>query len=156
MNTFQSFLAAHPLFSDLSEEDQNALSGCVTEQVFPEGARILKSNDPADAFYMIREGQVSLQIHAPHRPPLMIQTLGPEEVLGWSWMLPPYQWHFDAVAQTEVSAFQLDARCVRGKCEQDPRFGYLLGQCFSKIMLERLNATRLQLLDVYGHPGGIR
>ena len=154
MKTFVDFLSVHPLFSELSPENQELLCGCVQERAFDPHEMILKSNAPADAFHMIREGQVSLQVHAPHRPPLIIQTLGPDEVLGWSWMIPPYEWHFDAVAQTPVSTFELDARCVRGRCETDPSFGYMLSQCFSHIMLERLNATRLQLLDVYAHPGG--
>jgi signal-transduction protein with cAMP-binding, CBS, and nucleotidyltransferase domain len=154
MKTLSDYLEAHPLFTELPEAYRHELENCAVEQHYAPGEAILLSRQPADHFHFIRSGRVALQIHPPHTAPMLIQTLCEGDVLGWSWMLPPYEWHFDALAQSDVSTFRMDARCVRGKCDQDPRLGYLLNQIFSRIMLERLMATRLQLMDVYGKPTG--
>jgi CRP-like cAMP-binding protein len=72
------------------------------------------------------------------------------EVLGWSWLIPPYHWKFDARAIEQTRALALDGKCLRTKCEEDHDLGYELLKRFAQIMEERLQATRLQLLDVYG------
>ncbi len=156
MISFPEFLAQHPLFSEIPEHVAHTLSECATEARYPANAALLLGGAPADHFHFIREGNVALQLHPPHRGPVILQTLGSGDVLGWSWMLPPYTWHFDAIAQTDCATFRLDARCVRGKCDADPAIGYLLTRIFSVIMLERLMATRLQLLDLYAPPGDVR
>ena len=92
---------------------------------------------------------VALEVFTPTRGPVVIETLGPGEVLGWSWLFPPYRWHFDAQAVEPVRAVALDGGCLRGKCEEDPRLGYELTRRFAAIMMDRLQATRLRLLDVY-------
>jgi CRP/FNR family transcriptional regulator, cyclic AMP receptor protein len=71
-------------------------------------------------------------------------------VLGWSWLFPPYRWHFDASASAETSAVVLDGACLRGKCEDDASLGYRLMKRFAQLIQQRLQETRLQLLDVYG------
>jgi len=72
--------------------------------------------------------------------------------VGWSWLVPPYQWHFDMRAVSDVRAFSIDGRCLRNKCESDSCFGYQMMKRFSTLMAERLEATRLQLLDLYRDP----
>ena len=153
MNSLADYLSGHPLFSKLPPEYLQSLEGCAQRQRYAAGDVILKTHTNADAFFVITEGLVSLQVHPASGEPVLIQSLREGDVLGWSWMLPPYLWHFDAVARENTATYRLDASCVRGKCEVDPQFGYQLSQCFSRIMLERLMATRLQLLDVYAHPG---
>jgi hypothetical protein len=93
---------------------------------------------------------VALEVTAPGRAPLVVQTLGAGEILGWSWLVPPHHWLFDAVALEQTRAIALDGRCLRGKCEADHDLGYELLKRFALIMEERLEATRLQLLDLYG------
>ncbi len=87
---------------------------------------------------------------APGRPPLVLQTVGAGDILGWSWLIPPYHWMFDAVALEPTRTIALDGRCLRGKCEADRVLGYELLKRFAHIMEQRLQATRLQLLDLYG------
>jgi len=74
-------------------------------------------------------------------------------VLGWSWLFPPYRWHFDAHATTVVRATAFDGTCLRGKCDADPALGYELTSRFAQTLIERLQWTRLRLLDVYGNVG---
>jgi CRP-like cAMP-binding protein len=83
---------------------------------------------------------------------LRIQTVGPGEILGWSWLISPYRWHFTGVVVLETRAIALDGECLRNKCERDPHFGYEMLKRLSQVMERRLEATRLQLLDVYGMP----
>ena len=73
--------------------------------------------------------------------------------MGWSWLFPPYRWHLDAIAREPVAAVAFDAACLRAKCDEDHELGYQLMRRFAALMLGRLAATRLQLLDVYGHDG---
>ena len=99
---------------------------------------------------MIRTGRVALEIGAPGRENLRIQTVGPGEILGWSWLISPYRWHFGGIAVLETRAIALDGECLRNKCEKDPVFGYEMLKRLSQVMERRLEATRLQLLDLYG------
>jgi hypothetical protein len=71
-------------------------------------------------------------------------------VIGWSWLFPPYRWHFDGRALSSVRATSFDGACLRGKCDQDPALGYELMKRFARVFSERLRGTRLRLLDVYG------
>jgi hypothetical protein len=91
-----------------------------------------------------------VETFAPGRGPIIIQTLGEGEVLGWSWLIAPYRWRFDGRAVELTRAIALDGECLRGKCEEDHNFGYKLMKRFAHVMEQRLQATRLQLLDVYG------
>ncbi len=81
---------------------------------------------------------------------MIIETLGPGEVVGWSWLFPPYRWHFDAVALEPVRAVALDGLCLHAKCEENPRLGFDLTRRFAGVLVDRLQATRLRLLDMYG------
>jgi CRP-like cAMP-binding protein len=93
---------------------------------------------------------VALEIVAPQRGPIIVETLGEGDILGWSWLIPPYNWHFDARAVELTRAIALDGKCLRTKCEADHDLGYELLKRFTNIMEQRLEATRLQLLDIYG------
>jgi CRP-like cAMP-binding protein len=99
---------------------------------------------------MIRQGKVAIQIQAAERGPITVQTLGEGDVLGWSWLIPPYRWRFDARATELTRAIALDGKCLRTKSEEDHNLGYELLRRFSSIIVQRLEAARLQLLDVYG------
>ena len=98
-------------------------------------------------------GKLALEIPVPERGALVIETLRAGDVVGWSWLFPPYHWHFDTRAVESSSAIALDGACLRDKCDQDSHLGYLLMQRFARVVQEELRATQLQLLDVYGSAG---
>ncbi len=123
---------------------------CASNVRFDAGTYIFKEGSDANAFYLIREGLVALEISAPQCKPIILETLGAGDILGWSWLLPPFQWKFNAHASTSLRAIVLDGRCLRAKCEDNHDLGYELLKRFAKIMERRLEAVRYQLLDVYG------
>jgi len=122
---------------------------CAASATFDSGQFIVREGEAAGYFYIITRGKVALEVDAPGRGAIVIDTLGEDEVLGWSWLFPPYRWHFDARALELTRAIAFNAACLRGKCEQDPKLGYELVKRFSQVLMERLQATRLRLLDVY-------
>jgi hypothetical protein len=99
----------------------------------------------------LRHGAVAVEIFTPERDPVPVQVVGEGDVLSWSWLIPPYQAQFDARCITLTRAIAFDGTCLRTKCEQDHDLGYELMKRFARVMIERVRATRIQLLDVYGH-----
>jgi len=149
MDDLARVLAAHPFFADLPPAHLALLVGCATNTRLPAGAFLCRTGEEADRFYLLRAGKVALEILPPGCEPVVVQTLRDGEILGWSWLVPPHQWSFDAVAVEETRAIVLDGACLRGKCEADHDLGYELLRRFAIVIAERLEATRLQLLDVY-------
>ena len=145
VTTLEPILKEHPFFAEL-------ISGCARNVRFESGALIARQGDAADAFYLIREGRVAVAFPSPQRE-MTIQTLSAGDLLGWSWLMPPYEWQFDVKAVKATRAIAMDGKCLRIKCEDDTRLGYELMKRLSRVMVERLQATRLQLLDVYGNKG---
>ncbi len=152
MKTLEPLLAEHPFFKGLEPRFLDLLVGCAANVRFEPGHYIFREGEIANTFYILREGCVALEIFAPGRGPVTLETLGEGEILGWSWLIPPYQRHFSARAVEMTRAFGLDAVCLRNKCEQDHDLGYELLKRFSTLIVDRLHATRLQLLDVYSTP----
>jgi CRP-like cAMP-binding protein len=107
-------------------------------------------------FYAVRSGAVGLELASPTQSPLVIETLHEGDVLGWSWLFPPYRVRYDARAIGEVHAIAFDGACLRGKCDDDHDLGYELMRRFAQVITERLQATRIRLLDVYGAPASVR
>ena len=140
----------HPFFADLDEGHGRLLCGCAKNVRFKSGEYLLREAEPADAFYLLREGRVALEINAPGRPRFTFQTVTVGDVVGVSWLIPPYRWSYDARAMETVRAISLDATCLRGKCDEDHDLGYDMMLRFVPMLVQRLQATRLQLLDVYG------
>ena len=143
-------LAKHPFFADLDSETLDLVAGCAENVSYPAGEYLFRQSEPADQFYIIRFGKISVEINTPSRGPHPLQTLGEGEVLGWSWLVPPHRWRFDSRAVELVRAIALDGRCLRAKCEENHELGHRLLARFSGVMAKRLEATRLQLMDVYG------
>jgi CRP-like cAMP-binding protein len=137
-------------FAGLDTRHLDLIAGCGRTAHFPAGARLFRTGDKADHFYLVRHGTVALELYAAGHQPLTIETLQDGEIAGFSWLFEPYRWMFDARAVAETSAIAFDAVCLRGKCDADHELGYQLMQRFAGISLSRLQATRLQLLDVYG------
>ncbi len=153
METLERILAEHPFFSGLEPSYTSLLVGCAANSRFDAGKYIFKEGEAANEFYVIRAGKVALEIFAPQRKPIILETLSEGEILGWSWLLPPYHWKFHARAVEDTRAIALDGKCLRTKCEQNHDLGYELLKRFSQIVEQRLEAARFQLLDVYGSKG---
>ena len=149
MQTLETILANHPFFKGFEPHYMQLITGCASNVRFKAGTYIFREGEPASSFYIIRQGKVALQAMAAQRGSLIIQTIEDGEVLGWSWLFPPYRWHFGARAIEETRAIVLDGVCLREKGEADHDFGYELVKRVAQIMMERLQATRLQALDIY-------
>jgi CRP-like cAMP-binding protein len=152
MRTLDELIADSPLFAGLTTAQLELLAGCARNEHADDGTMLFREGDPADRFYLVRQGAVALEIAAPGREALVVGTFGDGEVVGWSWLFPPYRWHFDGRVTGPAGLIAFDGACLRGKCDADHELGYLLMQRFAASMVERLQATRLQLLDVYGQP----
>lgn len=150
MREIDALLADHPFFRGLLPDDLALIAGCGSNVRFDVGAYLFHEGDPSDRFYLIRHGRVAIEISSPGRGRMTISTLGPGDMLGWSWLVPPYSKQSDARALELVRATAFDGACIRKKCEEDPRLGYELLKRFAQIIGQRLRATRMQLLDVYG------
>jgi CRP-like cAMP-binding protein len=142
-------LARHPLLEGLPADALELVAGCSRNAVFDAGSLLFLEGEPADTLYLVRRGAVSLETYMPGRGTLVIETFGPGDVIGWSWLFPPYVWQFDARATEPLGTLTVDAACLRAKAESDPRFGYELMKRFASIVLERLQAARFRLLDLY-------
>lgn len=152
METLEPMMAQHPFFKDFNRRYLDVLVGCASNARFDEKAYLFREGDDANQFFLIREGAVSLELARPGRPSATLQTMSTGEILGWSWLVPPYRWLFDARALEPTRALALDGKCLREKCEADHDLGYELFKRFAYVMERRLLATGLQLLDVYGGP----
>ena len=152
--TLEPLLRGHKFFAGLDPEYLTLLTGCASNAVFPADAFLFREGDPAETFFLIRDGRVSLEIAAPSSGALVVQTLGAGDVVGFSWLFEPHRWEFDGRAVERVRAVRMDGACLRGKCEADPHLGYELMRRFAGLAVNRLQATRLQLMDVYGRAHG--
>ncbi len=150
MTTMEELLAGHPFFAGLGASAAQLIAGCASNVHFAAADYIFSAGEAASRFYVIRHGRVALEVHSPTRGPLVIDTMDEGEVLGWSWLVPPYRHFGDARAVTPVSAIALDGTCLRGKCEADTELGYQLLKRVTTVMYERLESARVRLLDLYG------
>jgi len=150
--TIDQLLVEVPAFEGLDPEYLELIAGCGVNRVVEAGTYLWREGEPADDFFVVRRGRIALEVFSPARGQVVIGTHGPGELVGWSWLFPPYRWQFDGRAAETTHAIVFDGACLRGKCDADQTLGYELMQRFAARMLARLQATRLQLLDVYGHP----
>ena len=150
MKTLEHILGEQPFFKGLDLPYLNLIAGCSSNTVFRPEEFIFYAGEEANTFYIIRYGRVAIQACAPERGIVIIQSIGPGEALGWSWLFPPHRWRFDARALELTRAIALDGECLRKKCEEDPKLGYELMKRFAVIISKRLQATLVQLLDMYG------
>jgi len=140
-------IAAHPLLRGIKPQHVKVLAACAMPARFKEGELIFREGDPANRFSLLEEGKVSLEFNAKDEASVTIQTIGVGEVLGWSWLFPPYYWHFDARALEPVKAIFFYGTWLREYCEQDHDLGYELMKRMAEVVIRRLQATRQQLLD---------
>ena len=143
-------MADHPFFADMAKDDLELIAGCGRNVAYAAGDFLFKTGGQADHFFLIRRGLVALELAVPGADVFRFETLGPDEVAGWSWLLPPHKWQFDARALEDTGVVLFDGACLRGKCDEDPRLGYDLLKRFAQVLARRFADTRLQLIDVYG------
>ncbi len=149
MEPLDVIIQEHPFLKGLDPKYIGLVAGCASNVRFEEGEVLFREGEEAHAFYIIRQGKIAIETFAAERGSIIIDTLTDGDILGWSWLIPPYNWHFDARAVEQTRAIALDGRCLRGKCEIDHNLGYELLKRFAHIMEDRLDATRIRLLDLY-------
>jgi len=152
METLEPILKAHSFFKDLPAQYFDFILGCASHIVFKDGDVILKEGEQADKFYLIRSGRVAIYIDQPQE--ISIETIKEGDILGWSWLIPPYHYRFSAKAVENTRVVALDGKCLREKCEKNPDLGYELLKRIIGVLTERLEATRVQLLDIYNIKSG--
>ena len=150
MRSIAELTAESRALDGLAQRHLELIAGCGRTGRFAAGELLFRAGGPADDFFLIRHGAVGLELPVPQREPVTIETLHDGELLGWSWLFEPHRWMFDAHAVQDTSVVVFDGACLRGKCETDHELGYQLMRRFAAVLADRLQATRLQLLDVYG------
>jgi CRP-like cAMP-binding protein len=152
MEDLGRLLREHEFLRDLSEEHMQLMLGCAKNVRFGTGDFLLREGLPATTFYLVRLGRVSLEIAVPGKGPVRMETVGPGDVVGLSWLMPPYRLHLDARAIEPVVALAFDGTCLREKMEADHDLGYALSRRLFEKACQRLERVRLQRLDVYKAP----
>jgi CRP-like cAMP-binding protein len=150
MKTLEPILAEHPFFRNFQQKHIDLLVGCASNVRFNAEEFLFRAGEEADKFFIIRKGRVHLEFYSPAKGAVSISTFGDGEILGFSWLIPPYFWKFDGRAVELTRAIALDGKCLRRKCEEDHDFGFEMLKHFSHHLAETLERARLQLLDVYG------
>lgn len=149
VQTIEQYLPDHPFFKGLDEQAIVLMAGCAVNQHVRSGEFLFREGDAANTFYVIRTGRVAIQMRLPTEG-VVLDTARDGDVVGWSWLIAPYRWTFDARATEETSVIAFDGACLRGKCEADPALGYALLQRVVQVMSSRLHSARVRLLDLYG------
>ncbi len=147
------YLYRHPFFSGMDDQHVKFLADSAAETRISEGAILFRQGKPADKFYLLRSGDVSVQVPALVGPVLEIQRIGEGQLLGWSWLIPPYKWNFQARVEADSTFLEFDGRAVLARCEEDSKFGYELLKRFAALMSERLEAARQKMMDEWNPPG---
>ncbi|HEY7626216.1 MAG TPA: cyclic nucleotide-binding domain-containing protein [Ilumatobacteraceae bacterium] len=147
--TIRDLLAEQAVLHDLPAADLDLIAGCARNQYFTPGAFLAREDTDANQFFVIREGKVALEMHSPTGS-LLMETLGRGELVGWSWLFEPYRWVFDVEVVAPTRAIVIDSACLRDKCDADAEFGYRLMKRFARVIADRLQTTRVRLLDLYG------
>lgn len=149
--TIRELLLEQALLRDLEPADLDLVAGCGVNQVYETDAILAREGGPADCFWVVRQGRAVVEVFGPAGP-IGIETLGPGELIGWSWIVPPYRWSSDVRALEVLHVINIDGACLRAKCDADQAFGYRMMKRFAQVAAERLHATQHRLLDLYGPP----
>jgi len=143
----------HPLFAGMLPDYCELMGGCGRNVRFDKGEYLFREGEPANEFFLVRHGRVALELTAPGRGSIRFLTVNPGEVAGVSWLVPPYHWLYDARALELTRAVSIDGSCLRQKAEKNHDFGYEMMKRFMTMLVQRLHAAQLQILDVYGPHG---
>ncbi|QFG21263.1 cyclic nucleotide-binding domain-containing protein [Actinomadura sp. WMMB 499] len=145
-------LARERFFADVPDRHRAVLAPTARAVVVPDGHRFFEEGGRAEWFWLVRSGTVALDLQVPGRGAVVVETLPAGSVVGWSWLFPPHRWRFGAVAVGPVTAHRFEGPRVRELCAADPALGYDLALRFGAVMLDRLEATRVRVLDLYARP----
>lgn len=151
--SIENYLSTREFFSGLDQDFIKFLSDSARERRIKKGDVLFQQGERADKFYLLRKGQVSVQVPALMGPALEIQALGEGQMLGWSWLIPPYRWNFQARALEDSDVLEFDGSAILARCETDPKFGYELFKRFAALMSQRLDAARQKMMDAWNPPG---
>ena len=153
IESLKPIIQSQPFFAGVSETIIDVIVGCAENVKITKGAHLMHEGQPANVFFLIREGRVGISIHGAQFGAIPVETLEAGEMVGWSWLVPPYRARFDARAVEDTRALRFDGECLRGTCEEDHVTGYELLKRVSASLAQRLESSRLQLIDVYGRAG---
>ena len=142
-------VAAHPFLVGMNEHHLRLLADCAIRTHFAADQIIFREGEIANRFYLIEHGQVVLEADSPSDQHIVIETIGDGDLLGWSWLFPPYAWHFSARATESTSAIFFYGTVLREYCEKDPSLGFELFKRMSEVMTRRLQSARTRLLKAY-------
>ncbi len=147
------YLKSHKRFKQLSDALIQQLTDAGRVLSYKEGEHLFAQDQQADHFYIVLNGDVSVEIPAIYGPPLVVQSLQDGNILGWSWLIPPYLWTFEAIAEKETEVIEFDGVKLRKACEQNHELGYELMKVFSGLMSERLHEARRKMMETWSAPG---
>lgn len=147
------YLKTHSIFKGMSEEQVKTLARAALVRSYKTGECLFKQGDSANHCYIVISGQVSVEIPSIYGPPLVVQTIKEEGVLGWSWLIPPYEWTFEADTEADTEVVEFDGKALRDACEADPALGYQLMKRFAGLMSLRLHEARRTMMDTWSAPG---
>jgi len=151
--TIVQYLSGLALFAGLEQAYLQFLADCARQRSLGRDDVLFKYGTPADQFFLVVRGAISVEVPAIQGPPVGLQSPGPGEVLGWSWLIPPYRWNFQARAVEPSEVIEFDGKAVLERCERDPAFGYEILKRFSALMSERLEFARRKMMDEWSPPG---
>lgn len=146
-------LRQQPFFADLDESVIKELSQCAAPRSLERGDVLFRQGEISDAFYLVTGGEILIEIPAISGPALEIQRLTEGQILGWSWLIPPYKWTFQARAEADTDLLEFDGAAILSHCEDNPAFGYVVLKKFSALMSERLEAARRRMMNEWNPPG---
>ena len=152
-STIEQALASQALLSGLDPKALAFLARHAEQRQIERDETLFRHDDQAQHFYLLQQGRVSIEVAALEGPPLVLQQLGPGKILGWSWLIPPYRWHFQARAEAPCTVIEFDGAAILAHCEDDPAFGYALFKRFSELMSRRLEYAREKMMDAWSPPG---
>ncbi len=147
------YLSSHEFFSGFNDDILKFLCECSSMHEIKKGQILFRQGENADKFYVLRNGCISIQMPAIMGPNLEIQALGKNQILGWSWLIPPFKWSFQAMAEEDSELFMFDGTAILARCEREPKFGYELLKKFAALMSMRLDAARQKMMDEWNPAG---
>ena len=149
MEPLEHTIARHEFFRDFKPQHLKIFQDCVSDAHYGRDQFILRQGQGAERFFIIRKGEVRLELQTPESGSIPIQTIGPDEIVGWSWIVPPYKSAFDARAVEHLHVIVFDTNELRRKCEQDFELGYRVLQKFTAALSSRFDTVRAMLIDYH-------
>jgi CRP/FNR family transcriptional regulator, cyclic AMP receptor protein len=151
--SIDTYLTSHEFFTGFNEVDLKFLCDCSSLEQIEQGQMLFRQGEQADKFYVVRTGRISIQMPAIMGPNIEMQSLGSDQILGWSWLISPFKWSFQALAEETSELIRFDGTAILARCEQNPKFGYEMLKKFAGLMSIRLDAARRKMMDEWNPAG---